>query len=810
MHVRSWKRIGVSMAFLDKSTEERCNYKALNLIYVLEGSAQVIIGADSCQLGEKDVIAINAGKRYKLILRNKPLVCCLSIDYHMLLEETGKAYAFFWCNSTTAEDVSFARLRDVLNQMLMEYLAHKDCPTLHFRSLQFELLNILIDGFMLKSSEQWGEQSDSGQQMLQYIGTHYRQPLTLQMLADKFYLSLSTCSRSLNKLTGMSFNQYLNQIRLQYAIDDLLHTDQSMTVIAMNHGFATPSSFNRVFRQTYGMSPTQYQLKYKPVTDQDRITSGRMEMADSVEMLSGWDNESDLRLEKYFETIQLEENLRDKSVLSIEADAGLSVNYIKPANMCMNFGMASDLLSAQIQSQLRMFSEILGIRYIRIGNIFGESMHLKKDRDLEHLNFDKMDMVLDAVIDNGFYPWLELGNKPKQVLKNIHESIIFDKSNPLAQNTDEWQMILKRFFEHIRGRYGERKIEGWKFELWYDDQLPFEGNADVLGYTDMWQAAWEAVHKYAPRAQIGGIGCSVGSYQQTIRRVMGYWKAKGFMPDFLTVCSYPYVCTGSSHELCGHRQVNTDFLKDELTSFKNLMAEMDFSDMPVFVSEWNTSLSERNYYNDSYMKAAQMAYHINSVYGLSEVIAYGNGTDMISQYFDSGRPFSGALGLVNKDSIKKPAFYILEYFNHLGNRLIERGSHYIITSNHGSSYYVLLFHPQKFSHVYYLKDENEFQAAEQEHLYEPMENKLFHIKLDHVDNGSYFVKRRTINKGSGDVLNEWCRLGCAEELSREDITYLEHISVPHISIDKQTVYNRQLDIYAELEPGEVSFYHIYQ
>ena len=46
--------------------------------------------------------------------------------------------------------------------------------------------------------------------------------------------------------------------------------------------------------------------------------------------------------------------------------------------------------------------------------------------------------------------------------------------------------------------------------------------------------------------------------------------------------------------------------------------------------------------------------------------------------------------------------------------------------------------------------------------------------------GELAIKMRSLNKQSGSVLDEWGRLGYESKLNREDVKYLQAISVPRI------------------------------
>lgn len=62
----------------------------------------------------------------------------------------------------------------------------------------------------------------------------------------------------LSESTLYTILEYLNNLRLQNALEDLLHSRKSLTSIALDNGFTNPSMFSKAFKKKYGVSPTDY------------------------------------------------------------------------------------------------------------------------------------------------------------------------------------------------------------------------------------------------------------------------------------------------------------------------------------------------------------------------------------------------------------------------------------------------------------------------------------------------------------------------------------------------------------------------
>ena len=98
--------------------------------------------------------------------------------------------------------------------------------------------------------------------VMTYINNHYREELSLEDVAKFAGFSRYYFSRSFKKQTGYSFKDYLCQKRLQVAMDLLIRTNRPMKDVALDSGFGSVATFNRVFREKKGCTPTQYRAIY--------------------------------------------------------------------------------------------------------------------------------------------------------------------------------------------------------------------------------------------------------------------------------------------------------------------------------------------------------------------------------------------------------------------------------------------------------------------------------------------------------------------------------------------------------------------
>jgi AraC-like DNA-binding protein len=92
--------------------------------------------------------------------------------------------------------------------------------------------------------------------------------LNLMRLAQLIGVSTHHLSEALNQHEGKNFYQFINDYRVNY-VREMLTKEHSAKILdlAMTAGFSSKSTFNAVFKQTTGVSPTQYRQKLSNISD---------------------------------------------------------------------------------------------------------------------------------------------------------------------------------------------------------------------------------------------------------------------------------------------------------------------------------------------------------------------------------------------------------------------------------------------------------------------------------------------------------------------------------------------------------------
>lgn len=90
-----------------------------------------------------------------------------------------------------------------------------------------------------------------------YITRNFKKPIFLKDLSAETGLSKNYLSKLFNEAMGLSISSYINGIRLEYAYNMLISTNNSITQICYDAGFSSESKFSKDFKKKYGMPPSQ-------------------------------------------------------------------------------------------------------------------------------------------------------------------------------------------------------------------------------------------------------------------------------------------------------------------------------------------------------------------------------------------------------------------------------------------------------------------------------------------------------------------------------------------------------------------------
>ncbi len=784
-------------------SEESFMQTDLIVLYVLEGEMTVRYYGDRIRMSKDDILLINSGMEYGISGARDCIYGTASFSIGIISQIMDKKSLMLYVDS--ARDVlhTYQDLRDILQEMTAEYILHAHRTRAAMDSLMLRLLDCLIEHYQLGQGQIEADENDTDarmRQMMQYIINHIHDEISLSDLANEMFVSTSTLSRIFKKNTGMYFADYVMRLRVRTSLGLLRTSEQNLTQIAMNCGFSTSAAFNRSFKKVTGMMPSEYRKQY-----QISVESEEQEARDELEI------REELRKKGYQFSRQDNRKEYDLSLSELSP-----ASYKQVWSRCINVGSFFELSRANTQFHVVYLQEHLHYKYIRLWNIFSEKMMVSDGRTIGHYNFDLINQVLDFLVVHHLKPFLDLGRRPDTAIRSQGNEIYYKEEHIHFVSKEIWEDLLRAFLDNVITRYGFEEVSSWVFELTRDFHTRENGiyKDDQYDYFEVWKIAYRAVREKVPGAMIGGISTVIGTDRDFAEQFFRRCVKEDYKPDFVSFFLYPYETVSGPQGETVQRvaTANMRFEREEVLQMRALMKDVGLQDRKLFLSEWNNSIGNRNYLNDSCFRAAYLTAKTVELWGMTDMTAVMGGTDWVSSYIDTNKVLNGGVGLLTKDTIAKPAFYAFSFLEHMGTQFLSKGDHYLLTKKGNGDLYLLCFNFRWYQQTGRVNgDEIDLDCIRQIRYDDERKLEMTFMLRGMTERGEYTVKKRSLNKQSGSVLDEWGRLGYETKLNREDVKYLQAISVPRIEMERViTDAYRDLEIKVKLEPQEVVLLHIYK
>lgn len=760
------------------------------MFYVLRGNLDIKIDDKIYKMQSGDIILINANKRHTVIGNEELLGARFEIDFHLLAEYMGSMQLLFWCNTVADRNHAYSNLRRLLDRILTRYFEKDDKSALYLNALYFETLYVLTSNFLVKADDVRLNIEDSQdrmriRQIQNYVQANYQSQISLNDLADKLYLSNAYLSKYIKKNLGMTFMEYLNNVRLFHAVDELMYSDKNLTHIAYDNGFPTSASFTKAFREIYNESPSEYRKKIQDEKEKD----------EKEKMLQ---QEEEQRILEYLKFRAHKENPQSTRKKEYIINAGNVKDTLTDCSKAISIGDGYLLLQSEAQHQVEKIQKQTGVKYARIWNILSREYCFSEK---EGYNFRRLDQVLDFLLDHHMKPYLEVGSKPSLFMYTPERSINIEKSKMDSYDFKTFSEIIRELCVHLVNRYGVEELETWYFEYWNDPSLNITEPDGK--YYQRFDLLYQTMKNYSEEISVGGAGFILGYETLVCKKIFPIWKAREIHPDFLSVCSFQYIALVEDGGRLGRKSIDSEYMLNQIEIMKNVMEETGFQIPEFHIDEWNFTISNRNVLNDSCEQGAYILKNCIEMNGAVDMMAYWHALDLYSDYYDTDTVLNGDSGLISRDGICKPSFYAFQFMNRLLPKVLEKNDHAIVTTN-GRNRYVIACHNYKsLSSRYVFTDEDEIQLEDIEQYVEDIDPIKLNFTIQNVKDGKYLVKIYRVNRECGSVQDLWKNLDYSKGLMRDEVDYLKSSAIPGIEMKTIEVENGELCLTNNLEMQEI-------
>ncbi len=264
------KNIPAKIMYLDLSSDTHKTelhwHREPELIYVVEGAAECPHNGDTTIVNEGDFIFFNSEDVHLV----RPvsgttvrLVCIqLSFEYMRVFCKPIDSVIFDMENKPEAKPA----LIEVLQQLAEVDIDNDDYSSLMQISYISRIYYILMKYcicFRRSTNTMIIPRRDFSyaKTAIAYINENFKREIPLDEISSVVNLSPSYFSKYFKNVTQVSFSEYLANLRLENAVQDMLTKNSTVSAAALENGFANVKSFITQCKKVYDCTPAQYKKK---------------------------------------------------------------------------------------------------------------------------------------------------------------------------------------------------------------------------------------------------------------------------------------------------------------------------------------------------------------------------------------------------------------------------------------------------------------------------------------------------------------------------------------------------------------------
>lgn len=469
-----------------------------------------------------------------------------------------------------------------------------------------------------------------------------------------------------------------------------------------------------------------------------------------------------------FSVISLHGQAAGNPTRRIVVDPG---NAVGPVDRFFDLSVGSDypgtLIRDDSQAQLKVAVDELGFRYIRFHAIFHDVLSTVTVKDGKTVyDWTRIDQLYDDLLARHIRPFVELGFTPK-ALATSENSIFYWHGLTSHPRPDGWRELIDAYVRHIEMRYGKDEVRTWFFEVWNEPNLSgFWENADQKAYFELYDLTAKTVKAVDPALRVGGPSTAGAAW---VPEFLAHVKQSGAGVDFVTTHTYGVV--GGFLDENGKDDTklasSPDAIVGDVRKVRAQIAASPFPHLPLYFSEWSTSYTPRDFVHDSYISGAYVLAKLKACQGLAQGMSYWTYTDLFEEPGPPHESFHGGFGLLNREGIRKPAYFAYKYLHALSGQSLATDDPQALLSTHDGNYSAVVW---------------DFEQPDQK-----LSNRSFYTKLvpshpapavslefAHLMAGAHYsLKVYRTGYRKNDALSEYIEMGMPKDLSAAQLTRMQ-------------------------------------
>lgn len=258
--------------FINTSTRGvRCHWhNHLEILYLISGDAVVSIGNEAFNVTKGDFLIINSNEYHAVSAMNNTRFLVIQFKPSLIKPEFSSLFEIKYFLPFLQKELRYQKhiklserneLSSFLNEILEDFNNRYNGFELNVKGNIYKIFSWLIrNGHITLPSAENLEPDELSRlsKLLEYVKNNYYEKITDESASKMAFLSYHHFCRVFKRVTGKTFIEYLNYVRLCEAEKLLISSAGNIAEIAMNVGFSSTSYFTRLFKKEKGITPVSY------------------------------------------------------------------------------------------------------------------------------------------------------------------------------------------------------------------------------------------------------------------------------------------------------------------------------------------------------------------------------------------------------------------------------------------------------------------------------------------------------------------------------------------------------------------------
>lgn len=719
------------------------------ILFQLKGQTKVLFKDVESNITKGDIIIINRNTNYFLIdnqdINNVLIKLNIDNSYFISIydEFLNTLFEYYPAKRNSGKISYVNELKMELSSLIISYANYSSTNKINTSIILNKIILLLVSYFRKRSDTNSPYVTNNKiVEVLKYIDKNYHKDITMEKLSDKIFMSPPSLSKLFKEETGILFNVYLNKLRVNRSLKDLLYSRMTIEEIALGNGFKNSRTYRRRFKEVFNESPSKYRSNKNTKKD-TKCEKDRFILEDSEEIF-----------ETLYSYISLPEDPVKKNYIAsnnkeISINNSIDREQILP-NKIVHIGSLEMLLQSDVVRELKMTLNDIGMDYIGVSNIYDNFPKTYLSDEVEEYyvfsDYGKFDSIIEGLIKNSIGLFYQI------------------KLRDVARRQDNSFVQIYEFLKHIKNLYNGQLLKNIKLNLILDIN-------NIKQDFKIFMKIYRKIKEIDREISIGAsIPCTYPNYEFLNKEDEKLFVGKiSQYCEFLSFTSDPNIIYDRNENEIVNMELYNEYVYKETGRVKDILDKWNIS-LPLYLTEWNTLTGKKQSINGTFFRGAIMLQEILKLDLYIEAYGFWLNSGLYKNYkLDKDNKYNG-LELFHNYSGKKPIYNVLTLASRLKGRVRALGKEHMLLQDR-ENYQLLLWNPNYFNPK--LSEQLKF-----------LETKAmtYNIEVADIKDNYYQIKRFDLSRYDGAIYYNFQNFKSRYPIDMEARRYISDISIPKMSI----------------------------